>query len=132
VASLFAAEAGIRSNREVDETPQELEEIRRQAEAIDPNQYRRRYRRVVAVLAALFCTLVVWVAIRMAAAGRNPCERVRDYFCRNAPDPAKCASYQVIYKESVEDQSSRMRSVIRDQCITKINRLREEDGIVVE
>jgi hypothetical protein len=115
----------------MDETPEELEEIRRQAESIDPNKYHRRYRRVMTVLAAVFCTVVVWVAIRMAVASRNPCERVRDYFCRKAPQD-KCESYQVIYDESVKDPSPRMRSVIRDQCLTKINRLREEDGITVE
>jgi hypothetical protein len=117
----------------MDETPQELEEIRREAETIDTNKYRRRYRRLMALVAVFFCTAVVWVAIRMAVASRNPCERVRDYFCRKAPlDPVKCNSYQVIFKESVEDGNARMRGVIRDQCLTKINRLREEDGITVD
>jgi hypothetical protein len=117
----------------MDETEQELEEIRREAEAIDPHKYRRRYRRLMALVAAVFGTAVVWVAVRMAVASRNPCERVRDHFCRKAPvDPTKCNSYQVIFKESVEDQSSRMRGVIRDQCLTKIVRLQEEDGVTVE
>ncbi len=117
----------------MDETPEELEQIRREAEAIDPNKYRRRHRRIMLVLAAVFCAAVVWVAIRMATASRNPCERIRDHYCRKAPvDAAKCASYQVILKESVEDPSPRMRGVIRDQCLTKVNRLKEEDGIVVE
>jgi hypothetical protein len=117
----------------MDETPEELEQIRREAEAIDPNRYRRRHRRIMMLLAAVFCASVVWVAIRLAVASRNPCERIRDYFCRKAPvDAAKCNSYQVIFKESVEDQSPKMRGVIRDQCLTKINRLQEEDGIAVE
>jgi hypothetical protein len=117
----------------MDETPEELEQIRRDAETIDPNKYRRRNRRVMLLLATVFCASVVWVAIRMVVASRNPCERVRDHYCRKAPvDAAKCNSYQVIFKESVEDQSPRMRSMIRDQCLTKINRLREEDGILVE
>jgi len=117
----------------MDESPEELEQIRREAAAIDPNRYRRRSRRIMLLLAAVFCASVVWVAVRMAVASRNPCERVRDYFCRKAPiDAAKCNSYQVIFKESVEDQSPRMRGVIRDQCLTKINRLKEEDGVTVE
>lgn len=117
----------------MDETPEELEEIRREAAAIDTERYGRRYRRVVTALAVAFCTAVVWVAIRMAVASRNPCERVRDYFCHKTPlDAAKCDSYQVIFKESVEDPSPKMRGVIRDQCLTKINRLREEDGIAVK
>jgi len=116
----------------MDETPEELEQIRREAEKIDPHKYRRRYRALMTLVAAAFCTAVVWVAIRMAEASRNPCERVRDYYCRKVPDQAKCDSYQIIFKESVQDDSSRMRGVIRDQCLTKINRLKDEDGITVE
>jgi hypothetical protein len=37
-----------------------------------------------------------------------------------------------VFKESVEDQSPKMRGVIRDQCLTKINRMKDEDGIAVE
>jgi hypothetical protein len=116
----------------MDETPEELEQIRREAEKIDPHKYRKRYRALMTLLAVAFCTGVVWVAIRMAVASRNPCERVRDHYCRTAPDPAKCASYQVVLKESVADESPKMRGMIRDQCLTKINRLREEDGITVD
>jgi hypothetical protein len=116
----------------MDETPEELDQIRREAETIDPRKYRRRYRLTMAVLAVAFCTAVLWVAVRMAVASRNPCERVRDYFCKKALDVTKCNSYQGVFKESVEDQSPKMRGVIRDQCLTKINRMKEEDGITVE
>ncbi|MBN2575930.1 MAG: hypothetical protein JXP73_15290 [Deltaproteobacteria bacterium] len=116
----------------MDESPEELQEIRREAEQIDVHKYRRRYRALMTLAVLAFCAAAVWVAIRMAVAGRNPCERVRDYYCRKAPDPAKCKLYEVILKESVEDESARMRGVIRDQCLTKINRLKEEDGVVLE
>ena len=117
----------------MDETPEELEEIRRQAEKIDTNKYGRRYRFLMTLVLAVFLTAVVWVAVHMAVASRNPCERLRDYLCRKAPlDAVKCNTYQVIYKESVEDQNARMRGVIRDQCLTKINRLHDEDGVTVE
>jgi hypothetical protein len=77
---------------------------------------------------------VAWVAVRMTVASRNPCERVRDYFCRKVSpvDPTTCNNYQVIFKESVQDESARMRSTIRDQCLTKIDRLKDEDGITVD
>jgi hypothetical protein len=116
----------------MDETPEELEQIRREAEQIDPHKYRRRYRAMMTLLAVAFCAGVVWVAVRMAVASRNPCERVRNYYCRKAPHPVACNSYQSLLKESVEDDSPKMRSVIRDQCLTKINRLKDEDGITVE
>jgi len=116
----------------MDETPEELEAIRREAERIDPNKYRRRYRALMTLVVAVFFAAALWVAIHMADAGRNPCERVRDYYCKKAGDPAKCDSYHTIYKESVEDESPKMRGVIRDQCVIKINRLKEEDGVTVD
>jgi hypothetical protein len=116
----------------MDETPEELAQICREAAAIDPQKYRKRYRLIMTVLAVAFCSGVIWVAVHMAVASRNPCERVRDYFCKKALDVAKCNSYQSVYKESVEDQSPKMRGVIRDQCLTKINRMKEEDGITVD
>lgn len=116
----------------MDETPEELAQIRREAADIDPLKYRKRYRLIMTVLVLAFCSAAVWVAVHMAVASRNPCERVRDYFCKKALDVTKCNSYQGIYKESAEDQSPTMRGVIRDQCLTKINRMKEEDGITVE
>jgi hypothetical protein len=117
----------------MDESPEELERIRHEAESIDPHKYRRRRRITSLAVAVVFCTAATWVAVRMAVASRNPCERVRDYFCKkHLVDVEKCNSYQVVYKESVEDQSPKMRGVIRDQCLTKINRMKEEDGISVD
>jgi hypothetical protein len=115
----------------MDETPEELEEIRREAERIDVYRYRRRRRRLITALIFLAGSGVCWLAVSMAVASRNPCERVRDHYCRHAPDQARCASYEGIFLESVQDQSPAMRSMIRDQCLTKINRLKEEDGIAV-
>jgi hypothetical protein len=116
----------------MDETPEELEEIRREADNIDPNKYRRRKRFIMTVLASLFFIGVAWVAISMAREARNPCERVRDHFCKHAHEAAKCAAYDGIFKESVEDESAKMRSMIRDQCLMKVNRLKEEEGITVK
>jgi hypothetical protein len=116
----------------MDETPEELEQIKREAERIDVHKYRRRYRILMTMVAVAFCTAVVWVALQMVEAGRNPCERVRDHYCKKSFDPAKCDSYQLTYKESVQDESSKMRGMIRDQCLTKIRRMKEEEGIVVD
>jgi poly-D-alanine transfer protein DltD len=68
----------------------------------------------------------------MAKAGRNPCERVRSYYCKQVPDAAKCLAYDGIYKESEQDESAKMRSMIRDQCVTKIDRMKEEEGITLK
>ena len=82
----------------MDETPEELAEIKREAERIDPHKYRRRYRVLMTLVALAFCVAVAWVAITMADAGRNPCERVRDYYCKQAGDAAKCDSYHAVYQ----------------------------------
>jgi len=83
----------------MDESPEELEQIRREAETIDPHKYRRRRRITSLAVAVAFCTAVTWVAVRMAVASRNPCERVRDYFCKkHLVDIEKCNSYQSVYK----------------------------------
>jgi hypothetical protein len=115
----------------MDETPEELAQIRHEAAEIDPYRYRRHRRWLITVLIFAAGAGVCLLAIKMASAGRNPCERVRDHYCRHAVDRAKCASYESILSESVQDQSPAMRSMIRDQCLTKINRLKEEDGVSV-
>jgi hypothetical protein len=115
----------------MDETPEELAQIREEAAQIDPYRYRRRMRRIVAVVVFLAGAGVCWLAVTMAMAGRNPCERVREHYCRHAPDQARCASFESLFRESVQDPSPGMRSMIRDQCLTKIVRLKEEDGITV-
>jgi hypothetical protein len=116
----------------MDETPEELDQIRREADEIDPYRYRRRMRRIVAVIVFAAGAGVCWLAVRMVVDSRNPCERVRDHFCRHAPDQARCASYDSLLQESVQEKSPAMRSMIRDQCLTKITRLKEEDGITVK
>lgn len=115
----------------MDETPEELDEIRREAAQIDPYRYRRHRRWLISGLIFAAGAGVCWLAITMAVASRNPCERVRDHYCRRAVDPGKCASYEGVFHESVQDPIAAMRSTIRDQCLTKINRLKEEDGVTV-
>jgi hypothetical protein len=115
----------------MDETPEELEEIQREAAKIDVYRYRRRRRLIISSLVTLAGAGVCWLAVTMSRASRNPCERVRDYFCKTAPDQARCVSYRSIMGESIHDPSPAMRSMIRDQCLTKITRMKEEDSITV-
>lgn len=115
----------------MDETPEELEQIRREADAIDPYQYRRRRRLMAAVALGALGAGLVWGALELVDRRRNPCERVRDHYCRAAAASVNCASYTEIFKESVDDPSPKMRSLIRSQCETKIERLRADQGIKV-
>ena len=116
----------------MDETPEELEQIRREAEQIDVHQYRKRFRFLAAIalggLMAGLVALVLW----MVDSKRNPCERVRDHFCKQDPAGLQCKSYGSILDESLNDESARMRANIKAQCLSKIERLKEEDGITVK
>jgi hypothetical protein len=110
----------------MDETPEELEQIRREAAQIDPYQYRRRGRIVAAIALGALGAGLVWVVLELNDRRRNPCQRVQSYFCAKAAASPECGSYSAILKDSVEDSSPKMRSAIRDQCLTKIKRLGEE------
>jgi len=116
----------------MDETPEELERIRREADAIDVHQYQKRFRALKAVGLGAAAAGVVWLVLILLDSRRNPCERVRDHFCRaeGASSP-NCRTYETILKESVEDDVAEMRRSIRAQCQKKIERMKEEDGVTV-
>jgi len=115
----------------MDETPEELEQIKREAAAIDPYQYQRRRRYMAAVGLGALGAGVVWVALTLYDKARNPCLRLRDHYCQATPGGPNCGVYDSLFHESVEDESPKMRSTIREQCVRKIQRLKEDDGIKV-
>ncbi|MBC8134030.1 MAG: hypothetical protein H7X95_13685 [Deltaproteobacteria bacterium] len=116
----------------MDETPEEMEQIRKDAAAIDVHRYQKRFRAMKAIGIGGAAAGLVWLILIMVDSRRNPCERVRDHFCRqDATSSAACKMYTAIERESVDDASSKMRQTIRSQCQTKIERLKEEDGITV-
>jgi hypothetical protein len=116
----------------MDETPEELEQIRQEAAAIDVHRYQKRFRAMKAVGLGAAGAGLVWLVLFMVDSRRNPCERIRDHFCRlEGARGIDCQMYGGIQKESVDEPSPRMRQTIRGQCQTKLQRLKEEDGITV-
>ena len=112
----------------MDETPEELEQIRREADAIDVYRYRKRFRFLAAIgLGALMAGLV-WLVLVMVDSKRDPCERVRAHFCAQDPQGLQCKSYTNI----LDGESNEMRANIKAQCQSKIERLKEEDKIDVK
>lgn len=114
----------------MDETPEELEQIRREAEQIDVHQYRRRFRTLKAILLGAALAGLTWLGMVLVDSQRNPCQRVRNYLCKSEPAGAPCRSYDVVLHES-EDEGPTMRANIRAQCQAKIESLRDEQGIEV-
>ena len=116
----------------MDETPEELEQIRREADAIDVHQYRKRFRFLGAIALGAAMAGLVALIMWMLDSKRNPCERVRDHFCKQDPASVACKSYNGILDESLHDESSQMRANIKAQCLSKIERLKEDDNITVK
>jgi hypothetical protein len=113
----------------------ENERIQREADAVDVHRYQKRFRAMKAIGLGAAGAGLVWLVLLLLDSRRNPCERVRDHICRGQ-DPAHasvdCRMYAEIAKESEQDDSPTMRQTIRGQCQTKIERLKEEDGVTVK
>jgi hypothetical protein len=116
----------------MDETPEELEQIRREADQIDVYRYRKRFRALRAVALGAAMAGLTWLVLAMVDGRRNPCERVKDHFCKQDPNGLQCKSYTGILDESLTDESKQMRANIKAQCLSKIERLKEEDGVDVK
>jgi hypothetical protein len=116
----------------MDETPEELEQIRRDAAAIDVHRYQKRFRALKAIALGALLAALTELVLLMVDSRRNPCERVRDHFCNSDPTSAACQMYKAIWAESVEDDNPAMRGNIRSQCQSKIDRLKGEDGVEVK
>ncbi len=116
----------------MDETPEEMEEIRREADRIDVYRYRKRFRLLGAIALGASMAGLTWLVMAMVDGRRNPCERVKDHFCKQDPAGLQCKSYTGILDESLTDESKAMRANIKSQCQSKIDRMKEEDGVEVK
>ena len=115
----------------MDGPPEDLDEVQRlrhEANEIDIHQYRRRFRTIKAILLGAALAGLTWLVMIMVDSRRNPCERVRDHFCKADPTGVQCRSYEVVLRES-QDEGATMRANIRAQCQTKIDTLRDEEGV---
>jgi hypothetical protein len=116
----------------MDESSEEFRRIQRDADGVDVHRYQRRFRAMKAIGFGAAGAGLVWLVLIMFDSRRNPCERVRAHFCRlQGPAGIDCKMYREIQAESVEDKSPQMRQTIRSQCQTKIERLKQEDGVTV-
>jgi hypothetical protein len=109
----------------------EWQQLQREANAIDPYRYRRRNRILAAIGTGALGAGIVWAVLVMTEAARNPCQRLRNHYCKQDPRSMNCGSYDGLFIDSQQDPSAKMRSLVKLQCQTKIRRLQEEDGIKV-
>ena len=112
----------------MDETPEELEQIRREAEQIDVHRYRKRFRFLGAVALGAALAGLVWLILFMIDSKRDPCDRLRVHFCAQDPQGLPCKSYTGI----LDGETNEMRANIKAQCLSKIERMEEEDHIKVK
>jgi hypothetical protein len=85
----------------MDETPEEMEEIRREADKIDVYRYRKRFRLLGAIgLGALMAGpgRLVWTMVDSRRS--QPLRAGQDHFCKQDPARLKCKSYLGILDES--------------------------------
>jgi len=111
---------------------EELARARRDADGVDIYKHRRRYRLFKAILLGASLAGLTALIMAMIDGKRNPCERVQDYLCKKDPAGLPCKSYAAIVDESVHEAAPEMRSQIRAQCESKIERLKEEEGVEVK
>jgi hypothetical protein len=116
----------------MDETPEELEQIRREAEKIDVYRYRKRFRLLGAIALGAALAGLVGLVLKMVDDRRNPCERVRNHFCAQDAKSMACKNYESVLDLSLHDDSAAMRSNIKAQCLSKIERLKEDDNVEVK
>jgi len=112
----------------MDETPEELEQIRREAEQIDVHHYRKRFRLLGAIALGAAMAGLVWLILVMIDSKRDPCERLRVHFCAQDPNGLACRSYTGI----LDGENNQMRANIKAQCLSKIERMKEDDGLTVK
>jgi hypothetical protein len=92
---------------------------------------RRRLRLLAAIGLGGLAAGVFWVVVIAIESARNPCKRVRDYTCAGQPGSPACQAYEQLLVDSESDASRAVREQIRHQCLTKIKRLKEDQGIEV-
>ena len=94
----------------MDETPEELEQIRRDAEKIDVHQYRKRFRFLAAIGLGAAMAGLVWLIMCHA---RQPARPVRARARRTSAPRIRqgvpCKSYTGILDESLHDDNADAR-----------------------
>jgi hypothetical protein len=116
---------------DMDEELAKARRVKEEADGVDIYRYRRRFRLFKAILLGAALAGLVSLVMAMLDGKRNPCERVRDYQCKKDAAGLQCKSYQDIVTDSVHEPSAEMRSQLRAQCQSKIERLKEEEGVTV-
>src|ERR1051325_11986933 len=97
---------------DADQSDDEQRRIQREADAIDVHRYQKRFRAMKAIGLGAAGAGLVWLVLLLIDSKRNPCERVRDHFCRSQSAnkaSVDCRMYTEITKESEQDGSPTMR-----------------------
>ena len=116
-----------------DDIDEQLSKLGKQPEQPDDDadiyKYRRRFRVLKAVGLGAALAGLTWLVMAMVDGTTNPCQRVYDYYCKKDPAGLPCKTYASVLDESEHDTSADMRSNVRSQCQSRIERFKSEDGI---
>jgi hypothetical protein len=110
----------------LEDMDEELARARRDADKVDVYKYRRRFRLFKAILLGAALAGLTSLILAMIDGGKNPCQLVRDHLCKTDPNGLNCKSYEGLLEDSKHDPNAAMRSNLRAQCETKLERLKEE------
>jgi hypothetical protein len=116
----------------LEDMDEELDRIRREADGVDIYKHRRRFRLFKAILLGASLAGLTALVMAMIDGQKNPCARVQKYLCQKDPAGLQCKAYAGIVDESKNEGSPAMRSQILEQCQSKIERLKSEEGVEVK
>jgi hypothetical protein len=119
------------NDEKLEDMDDELARARREADQVDIYKHRRRYRAFKAILLGAALAGLTSLIMTMIDGQKNPCELVRNYACAKDPKGFQCSSYEQLLEDSKHDPAAEMRSNMKAQCVTKIERLKEE-GVVLK
>lgn len=110
----------------LEDMDEELARARGEADQVDVYKYRRRFRLFKAILLGAALAGLTSLVMAMIDGQKNPCLVVRNYLCKSDPNGLNCKSYEGLLEDSKHDPSAEMRSNLKAQCQTKLERLKEE------
>ena len=116
----------------MDETPEELEQIRREADQIDVHQYKKRFRALAAIGLGSLAAGAVWLVLVMIDSRRTPASGCATTSATRTPPACSARPTRASSTSRCTTTAPPCAPTSSAQCQSKIDRLKEEDGVEVK